>query len=118
TKYKDHFEKVNMKNISLPVKLCSREFNKIENQNSFTFNVFIYDEKNKMIQPYYLSKDDPQTAINILYYKKHYMHIKNFSRLMGDYNKSKAKKYVCFRCLAVKSSQDILDRHVDSCKNF
>ena len=50
--------------------------------------------------------------------KEHYVWIKNFSRLCANVNKDNRKKYFCMYCINGFTSEEILKRHEEDCKNF
>ncbi|XP_022800883.1 uncharacterized protein LOC111338630 [Stylophora pistillata] len=72
------------------------------------------------LKPLRVSNVDGKTWINLLLLsegeKKHYCLIKNLSRLIsnGDTN----KKFICMRCLNFFSSQKVLDKHIELCREY
>jgi len=96
-KYIGNVSRLNFKDIDFPV--TENQIPKFEKQNNVSINVFGLDEKEN-VYPRYISEKASQSTINLLFYKNHYVWIKNFNGLVGkQYNKHKNKKYFCYRCL-------------------
>ena len=118
--YKDHISKLNMEGIAYPVEIDS--IHKFEKQNPpYGINVFIVEENEKKdkITPRLICKDKSKTIINLLLItegeKKHYIWIKNFSRLMStNVSKDGHKLFWCYNCLSHFTSQEILQNHQEN----
>jgi len=100
--------------ISFPVSY--NDYNKIEKQNQINVNVFGYLG---FFYPIYLSKEKYDNYLEVLYIeeeeKSHYVLNTNFDRLMSSFNKYKAKKHFCKRCLHCFSSKELLENHSPDC---
>ena len=87
---------------------------KIEEQNNININVFGYE--NKQCYPIYVSKQKNEDILNLLLItedeNKHYVLIKDFSRMMYVH---KEKKHFCMYCLQNFSTEQILLKHTDNC---
>ena len=90
-----------------------KDIPKVEKQNNININVFGW--KNSSAFPIYISKEKHKEAMNLLYYKNHYVLINNFNRFMYNYTKHKDKKHFCMYCLQCFSSADILKKHKKNC---
>lgn len=115
--YQDHLD---FTDIDLPMSFIN--IAKFENQNDISINVFGLNQSNtKVIGPLHHTKHRKDRHINLLYYeyrlKKHYVWIKDLSRLVGrQLSKNKTKKYLCDGCLLyfMKKSK-LLDHQKDNC---
>lgn len=83
----------------------------IEKNNNININVFIYE---KEVIPLYISKD-PYNAIDLFLHDEHYTLIKDFDKLNYSYNKHKAKKHFCKKCMHCFCRKEILERHIPDC---
>ena len=111
----------NLEGIELPVKSCSNVYRKIEAKNDFSFNVYATEpvKDRYKIYPIYNSDEKKPIHVNLLLYyeetdegfKKHYVYIKNFNKLLNDKTKNDHKKYFCYRCLHNFTTQELLDKH-------
>ena len=113
-------EKLNWEGLKFPVELP--QISRFEKLNKISVNVFGY-EKNA-VYPLRASKAEHSESlhVNLLLIsegeKKHYCFIKNTSRLLSSQiSKKKAKKFYCPRCLNSFGEQDLLDKHLELCKN-
>lgn len=121
--YKKFEDKVNWQNIKFPTKIDDiQKFEK--NNETISINIFIIDNDSKdrgenRICPYYSSKYNDRTVINLLLIEddknNHYVWIKNFNRLMGCQNHHKV--FYCTRCLQKYSSIEKLEEHKKDCLN-
>lgn len=116
TTYKKHEDVFNMQNIEYPVKV--RDIDRFERQNPVSINVFALDDNNK-VYPLRITKSKENKLVNLLLISnaanQHYVLIKNFSRLMSDYNKNACKKHFCMYCLHAYSSERLLLEHNNNC---
>lgn len=117
TKYKQHLDEVNYKNITFPVKLDS--IPKIEKMNDIHFNIYIYDYE-EGIYPYYISSVTDHNTCELLLIdngegKYHYVLIKDFSKLMHSITKHIGKKYFCRSCFSHFNSGNELNDHIEHC---
>ena len=94
-----------------------KDYSKIVVLNKINVNVFCYE--NKMIYPVYLSNQCFNDALDLLLisnkFTNHYVHIKDFNRLMFNKTKNKNKKYFCKNCLQYFSSEKVLIKHGEDC---
>lgn len=117
-KYK-HFEnELNLTGITFPMKIT--EISKFEKLNNLSLNVFGH-EKGEVF-PLHLSTN--RTGLhhsNLLLIskneKQHYCLIKNMSRLLTYLTHHKSSSYYCDFCLHRFSTQDLLNDHVQYCKD-
>ena len=73
---------------------------KIEKQNNININLFSYEEKK--VFPIYISKAEHPDHMELLYIdgqyngeeRQHYVYIKDFSRLMYNFTKHRAKAFL------------------------
>ena len=67
----------------------------------------------------HISKKQNNNHVNLLYISEeknnHYCLIRDFSRLMGDLTKHKAKHFYCYNCLHRFSSERSLNEHKPIC---
>ena len=120
TPYNERISELNMEGIVYPVEIDS--IHKFEKQNPpYGINVFIVEENEKKdkITPILICKDKSKTIINLLLItegeKKHYVWIKNFSRLMSTkVSKDGHELYWCYNCLSHFTTQEILQNHQES----
>ena len=112
---KRYIEKLDYSGTKFPV--TTKQYNKIEKQNSININVFGYEDK----QPYpiYVSKEKNEDHMNLLLIKenenKHYVLIKDFNKLMYKQTKHKERKHFCMCCLQCFSSERVLTDHRENC---
>ena len=111
-------EKLNWEGLKFPVELP--QISRFEKLNNVSVNVYGY-EKN-VVYPLRVSKAEYTIHVNLLLIsegeKKHYCLIKNMSRLLStQISKKKAIKFYCSRCLNSFGRQDLLDKHLELCKN-
>jgi hypothetical protein len=97
-KYFSHVSKLNFNGIDFPV--AENQIPKFERQNTVSINVFGLDEKEN-VYPRYISEKASQSTINLLFYKNHYVWIKNFNGLVSkQYSKQTNKKVLLLSLLA------------------
>jgi len=100
--------------IEFPVSL-----NKFEKQNpEISANVLGVDNKTKSVYPLRNSKKI-KTPVNLLLLEnKHYVLIKNSSRLLScQTSKSKKRKFFCSNCLICFTKKELLEKHLEYCEN-
>ena len=109
------FQELNYQGVDFPVSL--KDYNKIEEQNNITINVFGYE--NKQLYPIYVSKQKNEDILNLLLItkdeNKHYVLIKDFTRMMYNKTNHKEKKHFCMYCPQNFSIERILLKHKDNC---
>ena len=111
-------EKLNWEGLKFPVELS--QISRFEKLNKIRVNVFGY-EKN-IVYPLTVSKAEYSQRVNLLLIsegeKKHYCLIKSMSRLLSAQTSTKEhKQFYCSRCLNSFGRQDLLDKHLELCKN-
>ena len=113
-------EKLNWEGLKFPMELS--QISHFEKVNKVSVNVFGYEKG--IVYPLSVSnaKHSENLHVNLLLIsqgkKKHYCIIKNMSRLLSkQISKKKAKKFYCPRCLNSFGGQDLLDKHLELCKN-
>lgn len=91
-----------------------------EQKERMAVNVFIVNDGDT-IEPLHISNFLPNDLtvslhVDLLYYKKRYFLITDFSRLVrSQVTSNKRKHYACRRCLHLCTSQEILDKHMERC---
>ena len=95
-----------------------KDIPKVEKQNNINVNVFGW--KNSSAFLIYVLKEKHtyaflKEAMNLLFYKNHYVLTNNFNRFTYNYTKHKDKKHFCIYCLQCFSSADILEKHKKNC---
>ena len=71
--------------------------------------------KSKVVCPVYLSDKHFRDRMDLLLISNHFMHIKDFNRIMFNKTKNKSKKYFCKNCLQCFSSENVLIKHKEDC---
>ena len=108
-------KKLNYQGVNFPV--SKKDYGKIEVLNKININTFCYE--NKVVYPVYLSDQKFHDSMDLLLtsnkFVSHYVHIKDFNRLMFNKTKSKNKKYLCKSCLQCFSSENVLSEHKKDC---
>jgi len=117
TKYFPYEHSLNTTNFNFPLPV--KDIPKFEIFNpSISVNVLSLDDKDFCIE-YCSPERNRLHHVNLLLFsqgdKKHYICIKNMSRLVGDRTNHWGQTYVCNGCLHPFSSKDILDRHTPEC---
>jgi len=113
TRYQDA---LNFDGIDFPVQ--TKQIPKFEKQNpTIRVNVISPDDNDKGFCVEYLSPEHHrQHHVNLLLISdsetSHYVHIRNFSRLVGERTKAKQGSFVCNSCLNVFSEKRVLDEHI------
>jgi len=81
-------------------------------------NVLGFDEQSKIVYPMKNSKKSKTTVNLLLLDSKHYVLIKNVSRLLSSQaSKSEKTKFVCSNCLIPFAKKEVLDKHLEYCEN-
>ena len=97
--------------------MSKKGYGKIEVLNGICVNVFCYE--NKIVYPVYLSDKSFNDVFDLLLisneFTNHYVHIKDFNRLMFNKAKHKNKKYFCKSCLQCFSSENVLIKYIKDC---
>ncbi|GFW95212.1 c2H2-type domain-containing protein [Trichonephila clavipes] len=114
--YIPHESKIKLGNVKCPVPLTS--ISTLEKLNNVRINVFGFEDE---ILPLHVSSREDLDCINLLYIsneeRQHYCLIRNFSRLIGDLSKHRCKTHICYRCLHRFCREDLLQEHLNYCKN-
>ena len=128
-------QSINLENIDIPIKVNNRTYNKILDQNDFTFNVYSYDDfseynelvdddkkKDCIIFPLFVVDQPKSKHVNLFYHsiideklderKSHYTYIKDINKLLFKINKHNSKTHVCLKCLHNFSSEKLLNEHL------
>jgi hypothetical protein len=90
---------------------------KFEKQNQLNINIYTCDDDGEKVTVLRISDQPFDTIVNMLLYKGHYTHMKNFQRFMGDGNRT------CPRCLKTfhsknKDAKRHFETHVSNCKDI
>ena len=110
-------EKLNWKGLKFPMELT--QINRFEKLNEVNVNVYGYE---KEVYPLRVSKTNYSHHVNLLLIsegeKKHYCLIKSMSRLLSKQTSTNQhKKFYCPRCLNSFGRQDLLDKHLELCRD-
>ena len=97
------------------------DINKFENNNNIAVNVFGYDNEKEEILPLRITLKINKELVRILLIEengqKHYCLIKNMSKLFSkQYNNHGHTIYPCDYCMQVFVKQELLDEHLQYCK--
>ena len=126
---KPYTDKLDFKGIEFPFIVNSKNIKMVEDLNDLSISVFWLDDDNK-ISPLYVSDNYVNSINNQVkllliidednYEKKHFIYIKDFSKLLGSqYNNHKEKIHFCHYCLHGFSKEEILQKHInDGCSLF
>jgi len=101
----------------------TKDIPKFEKQNpTISVNVISPDDNANGFCVEYLSPEiGRQHHVNLLLFSdpdrdtSHYVHIRNFSRLVSSRTKCEGASFVCNSCLNVFSDQRVLDEHIPRC---
>jgi len=110
---------LNVDGLSFPLQI--KDIPKFEANNpTISVNVLSLDERDFCIQ--YCSPERGRLHhVNLLLLgedgtnKRHYICIRNMSRLVGDRTKHNGQTYVCNGCLHPFTRKDLLDNHISNC---
>ena len=101
--------------LEFPTRLCQIPL--FEKENKISINVFTYEDGK--IYPLLITEHSFNQHVNLLLItngqKRHFVLIKDLSRLLGDRTKHHYKAYYCKFCLHGFIRQDILDEHIPYC---
>ena len=107
-----------MKTDGLDFLFKTSDVTKFENMNDLAINIFelqFYQEgitwKHKLI-PIAVSEKNSETVIDLVIYKNHYALIKKLHVFLGNHN----SKFVCRRCLACFKNRNVLEKHIERCR--
>jgi len=121
TNYVDYENSLDLTGLTFP--LAVKDVPKFEKQNSsISVNVLCSGDEGGFV-PLHVSKErDRPHHVNLLLIEgpdesKHYVWLKNLSRLVRGRTKHTGEKaFVCNHCLHPFSNKDILDRHIPHCQ--
>ena len=119
TNYIPYEREINMQDINYPVKI--KDISKFEKQNPrFSVNVFGFED-NKVFPLRITEKESSNHHVNLLLISNdnstHYEWIKHFSRLFRSQVSSRNKHlWFCYHCLQNFGREDLLEKHVASCR--
>ena len=101
-------------NIIFPIK--EKQYLFIEKRFNMNINIFKHD---KGVIPFYISRLNNNQILNLLLIENedntHYVFIKDFNSLIYSKTKHKARKYFCMNCLQNFSTQEVLNKHKETC---
>ena len=97
---------------------CSdvHKFNELNNLSVNIFELNFYQDQNQWkhkLIPIEISKNDSDTVIDLAIYKNHYVLIKKLDVFLGDHY----KKFICRRCLSLYTSENMLIKHKQKCRD-
>jgi len=117
--YQKYERYLNMDGLNFPIQI--RDIPKFERQNQdISINVLYWDEEENEFSIEYLSLESKRRHhVNLLLLSdgsnRHYVWIKNMSRLLGQRTNHQHATFVCNSCLNPFSSQRVLDEHMIYC---
>ena len=117
--YAKYVHTLNVDGLSFPLQI--KDIPKFEAKNpTISVNVLSLDERDFCIE--YCSPERKRLHhVNLLLLgedgtdKRHYICIRNMSRLVGDRTKYNGRIYVCNGCLHPFTRKDLLDNHISNC---
>ena len=113
--YVDFESELNMAGIAMPVAL--KDVDRFETQNAVSVNVFGYEG---VVYPLRITELRDRSHVNLLLLadgvKRHYVLIKNLSRLIAPRAGHEHTSFPCDYCLHVFCRADLLADHVPHCK--
>ncbi len=118
-KYKPFLHELNIEKLKFPLE--TRQIEVFEKQNpDYSINVNIFDEETKKIIPEYASRfRGRKFHVNLLLLaqeeKRHYLLIRNLSRLVAHRSDHKDAVHVCPYCLHCFYTEECLQRHIPEC---
>jgi hypothetical protein len=103
-----------LNNLEYPVEID--QFEDVEERIGIPFNVYTYyDDEGRARYPLYHSREEPDTAIDLLFWGGHYAWIKSFTRFLGDQNPNGHERFYCKRCFGRFTTQQAIDNHKKFC---
>lgn len=104
--------------LPMPLDRVNRGIPKYEHLLERNIHVLTVDEDNKKINTYHASECEHEETIVLLYYRGHYVLVKNVSRLISKQAAVKRHSdFLCMRCLHFQLNKKAYDKHVGMCKN-
>ncbi|CAB4022873.1 Gastrula zinc finger [Paramuricea clavata] len=105
------------KGIEFPVKIS--DIDKIERKNSISISVFGYKGK-KQFYPIRISKGEYEDHMELLLLgdgdgNRHYVLIKDVNRMLCSVSKHGHKQHFCLHCLHSCVSEEVLEKHKETC---
>jgi hypothetical protein len=99
-----------LRELEYPVEID--QFEHVEAQINIPFNVYtFYDDDGRARYPLYLSRENPDTAIDLLFWDGHYAWIKSFTRFLGDQNPNGHERFYCKCCFGRFTELTALTNH-------
>jgi hypothetical protein len=103
-----------LRELEYPVEID--QFEHVEAQINIPFNVYtFYDDDGRARYPLYLSRENPDTAIDLLFWDGHYAWIKSFTRFLGDQNPNGHERFYCKCCFGRFTELTALTNHKKFC---
>ena len=122
--YRSYLNSVNVTGLKFPLNVT--DVKKFEKLNpTISVKVLAYNAWTHCIYPVHVTKwNQRDNHVNLLLLndekknKAHYILIKSMSRLLSYRSKKKAAHYYCDYCLHGFIRKDLLDNHIEDCKQF
>ena len=97
---------------------CSdvHKFNELNNLSVNLFDLYIYQDQNQWkhnLIPIEISKNISDRILDLANYRNHYILIKKLDVFLGD----QSKKIICRRCLSSYTSENMLMKHKEKCRD-
>jgi len=113
--YVDYEKSLNIAGLTVP--LAVKDVPKFEKQNpSISVNVLCSGDESGFVSLYVSKERDRPHHVNLSDESKHYVWVKNLSRLVRGRTKHDGQTFICNHCLHPFSNKDTLDRHVLNCQ--
>ena len=107
---------LNYEGIEFPVKIS--DIDKIERKNNINISVFGYKGR-KQFYPIRISKSEHKDHMELLLLGEegnlHYVLIKDVNRMLYSVSKHEQKKHFCLHCLHPCVSEEVLEKHKETC---
>ena len=117
--YKQYFNEFNIQDFDFTNGFKCSDVHKFNELNNLSVNIFelnFYQDQNQWkhkLIPVEVSKSNSDRVIDLAIYKNHYVLIKKLDVFSGDHN----KKFICRRCLSSYTSENMLMKHKEKCRD-
>ena len=113
-KYDPYFQTLNLHQLNYPI--YPNNVPQIEDALQMTISIYGHSHKGLKKFPFYISKKQYPTRIDLLYWDEHFAWIKDFPALFHDITKHEHRLWFCHNCLGHFQSQQAIDNHHRNCK--
>ena len=119
SKYKQYFNELYIQGFDFSYGFKCRDVHKFNELNNLSVKIFVlnfYQDQNQWkhkLIPIEVSKNETDKVIDLAIYKNHYVLIKKLDVFLGDHN----RKFICRRCLSSYTSENMLIKHKQNCRD-